>query len=531
VLRRALAALALLALAGCARSGSAPAAPGGVLRLAINAEPRSLLSLVSQSIQDNEILRLIYDPLIACDAAGRPVPALAAVVPTRANGGISRDGLTVTYHLRRGVRWQDGVPFTSEDVAASFRAVMDPRSVVQTRHGYDVVARVETPDPLTVRFRLKRPFAPFVGTVFAESDAPYYVAPAHLLGRGPLAQSALNAAPVGTGPFRVVHWMRGDRLKLVANASYWQGKPALARVVVRFITDENTQLVALRSGDVDGAITMSANAAATARTVAGIRIATAPLNAYWGVMMNNQPGHPTADVRVRRALAMALDAASFRANVTHGFYTPPIADLPAVLWAADRALRPIPHDVAAARALLASAGYGPEHPLALDLAIIQASQTHRMEAVAVQSELKALGVDVRVHPYVPTMFDAPQSQGGILARGRYDIALYGWYAGMDPDDSGQFTCDQRPPNGYDHSFYCSAAMDAAQRAALASYDEGTRKRAYAHIEALLLRDVPIAFLGSPVAISALRDGIGGFAPTLVTQTANAQRWTLRSAAP
>ena len=115
----------------------------------------------------------------------------------------------------------------------------------------------------------------------------------------------------------------------------------------------------------------------------------------------------------------------------------------------------------------------------------------------------------------------------MLSRGRYDIAFYGWYAGMDPDDSGQFTCDQRPPSGYDHSFYCSAEMDAAQRDALASYDERARKRAYARIEALLLRDVPIAFLGSPVAISALRDGVGGFAPSLVTQTANAQKWTLR----
>ncbi|HEY6235786.1 MAG TPA: ABC transporter substrate-binding protein, partial [Candidatus Elarobacter sp.] len=368
MMRRALAAIVLITVAACARS-SATNGTGAELRLAINAEPRSLLPLLAQSIQDNEILRLIYDPLIACDAAGRPVPALAAVVPTRANGGIARDGLTVTYHLRHGVRWHDGVAFTSADVAASFRAVMDARSVVMTRHGYDVVARVDTPDAYTVRFHLKRPFAPFVGTVFAESDAPFYVAPAHLL-RGALAQSSLNAAPVGTGPFRAVRWARGDRLELAANADYWQGSPALARIVMRFMSDENTQVVGLRSGDLDGVIGLSANAAATARGIAHLRIVRSPLNAYWGVMMNNGPGHATADLRVRRALAMAIDAASFRANVTHGFYARPIADLPAVLWAADRTLRPVPHDVAAARALLASAGYGPARPLALDLAMI-----------------------------------------------------------------------------------------------------------------------------------------------------------------
>jgi peptide/nickel transport system substrate-binding protein len=522
IVRRALAAIVLLALAACAQS-SQPTPPA--LRLAIANEPHSMLSLLSQAIQENELLRLVYDPLIACDRAGNPVPALAAVVPTRANGGISRDGLTVTYRLRRGVRWHDGTPFSSADVAASFRAVMDPRSVVQSRHGYDAVARVDTPDRYTVRFRLKRPFAPFVGTVFAESDAPYYIAPAHLLGNGPLAQSSLNAAPVGTGPYRVARWARGDRLELAANASYWNGSPSIPRIAVRFIADENTQLVGLRSGDVDGVIALSANAAAQARTIAHVRVATSPLNAYWGVMMNGQRGHATADVRVRRALAEAIDGKSFRDNVTHGFYAPAIADLPAVLWAADRTLRPIRHDLADARRLLASAGYGPARPLALDLAILQSSQTHRVEAVALQSQLAALGIEVRVHAYLGNVFDAPPSEGGILTRGRYDLALYGWYAGMDPDDSGQFLCDQRPPAGYDHSFYCSADMDGAQRDALASYDQPARKRAYARIEALLLRDIPIHFLASPVAISALRDEIGGFSPSLVTQTANAQRWT------
>lgn len=527
---RVLASIALLALAACApttRVGMSPDQTG--LRLAINAEPHSLDPLLSQSIQENEILRLIYDPLIASDGAGRPVPALAMIVPTRLNGGISRDGRTITYHLRPGVRWHDGRAFTSRDVAASFRAVMDPRSVVQSRHGYDVVARVETPDPLTVRFRLKRPFAPFVGTVFAESDAPYDVAPAHLV-EGGLARSPLATSPVGTGPFRFVRWRRGDRLELAANDAYWGGAPSIRNVTVRFILDENTQLVALRSGDLDGIIGLSANAAALARGIDGIRVVTSPLNAYWGVMMNTARG-ATADRRIRRAIGEAVNAAQFRLNVTHGLYAAPVADLPAAMWAYDPTLRPTAYDPGHARSLLARAGYGPAHRLALDLAILQSSQTHRTEAVALQGALRPLGIDVRIHPYLGNVFDAPPSEGGILTRGRYDLAFYGWYGGMDPDDSGQFMCDQRPPAGYDHSFYCSREMDAAQRTALAVYDEDGRRRAYRKIEALLLRDLPIAFLGSPVAVSALRDDLDGFAPSLVTQTANAQRWKLRAVSP
>jgi len=525
IVRRALAPLALacVLLGGC--GGSPARSHPAELRLAVALEPHSLVTLLAQSITENELLRLIADPLIACDAAGRPVPALALAVPSRINGGISPDGLRVLYHLRHGVRWHDGEPFTSADVAASFRAVMDPNNPVQTRHGYDVVARVETPDAYTVRFVLKRPFAPFVGTVFAESDAPYYLAPAHLL-HGPLVRSRLADAPIGTGPYEVVRWTRGDRLELAANAAYWGGKPAIPRVTVRFIPDENTQLLALRSGDLDGVVGLSANAAASASSIEGFRISTAPLNAYFGIMMNNGRG-PMTDGRLRRAVAETADAAAFRTNVTHGYYAPAIADLPPALWAADRKLAPIPHDLVDARRLVAAAGYGPAHRLALELAILATSQTSRAEAVQLQSELRPLGIDLSIHPYFGNVYDAPPSEGGILTRGRYDLALYGWYAGMDPDDSGQFSCDQRPPAGYNHSFYCSSEMDAAQRDALRSDDEPARRAAYARIETLLLRDVPIAFLASPVAISALRTDLEGFAPTLVTQTANAQHWSLR----
>jgi peptide/nickel transport system substrate-binding protein len=526
MLRRAIATLSLAGalMGGC---GGPPArSHPDELRLAVAQEPHSLVTLLAQSITENELLRLIADPLIACDAAGRPVPALAVAVPSRYNGGISADGLRITYRLRHGAVWHDGKAFTSADVAASFRAVMDPQNAVQTRHGYDVVARVETPDAHTVRFVLKRPFAPFVGTVFAESDAPYYLAPAHLV-HGAVARSQLASTPIGTGPYEVVRWTRGDRLELAANAAYWGGKPAIPRITVRFMPDENSQLVGLRSGDLDGVIGLSANSAANASSIEGLRISSAPLNAYFGIMMNNGRG-PMTDVRLRRAVAEAADAAAFRTNVTHGYYAPAIADLPPALWATNRRLAPTPHDLAGARRLIAAAGYGPARRLPLDLAIIATSQTYRAEAVQLQSELRPLGIDVSIHPYFGNVYDAPPSEGGILTRGRYDLALYGWYAGMDPDDSGQFLCDQRPPAGYNHSFYCSPAMDVAQRDALRSYEEPTRRAAYARIEALLLRDAPIAFLASPVAISALRADLQGFAPTLVTQTANAQRWTMRT---
>jgi peptide/nickel transport system substrate-binding protein len=145
--------------------------------------------------------------------------------------------------------------------------------------------------------------------------------------------------------------------------------------------------------------------------------------------------------------------------------------------------------------------------------------------VLIASMLKDVGIETDLKGYTTSLLYGPPG-AGIQADGKFDSSLQTWYAGSDPDDSTQLTCDQVAPKGFNWTRYCSAAMDAAQRDALRSPDERTRKRAYARIEALLLRDVPIAFLASPVAISALRDDLGGFSPTLVTQAANAQRWTL-----
>ena len=146
------------------------------------------------------------------------------------NGGISKDGLTITYHLRHGVRWHDGAPFDSGDVKFTWQAIMNPRNNVVSRRGYDQVASVDTPDDYTVVFHMKRFFAPAIDTIFGESDTPYRILPrASARERIPISiRSPFNSAPVGTGPYRFVRWLRGDRIVLAANPAYFRGAPKIA---------------------------------------------------------------------------------------------------------------------------------------------------------------------------------------------------------------------------------------------------------------------------------------------------------------
>ncbi len=231
-------AILLTAVSGCSKTGAPSSARSdGVLRIAVPQDPKTLNPILTSSTIDASVQRLMFEPLISADAQGREVPILAAQVPSIENGGISRDGLTIMYHLRPNLHWSDGVPLTSKDVAFSWTAVMNPDNDVVSRHGYDDIARVDIPGDTTVVVHLRAPLASFVNTFFAESDSPYDVLPAHVLERYPnLNQIPFNDRPdVVDGPFKFVRWLHGDRVTLAANDSFFMGKPKLRGIEVQTV--------------------------------------------------------------------------------------------------------------------------------------------------------------------------------------------------------------------------------------------------------------------------------------------------------
>lgn len=265
----------------------------GVLGIGSQVSPNTLDPLLAANTTENMIDRLIFDVLISTDASGRrDVPMLAATVPTLENGGISRDGLTLTYHSRN-VRWSDGVPFTSKDVKFSWSAILNPHNNVISQTGYSLVRSVDTPDPWTVVFHMRKKFSPAIDTLFAESDSPYNVVPEHILGKlTDINNVAFNSAPVGTGPFLFKEWARGDHLTLVANPHYYLGAPKLKEIIIKFIPDENTELSALRTHDL--------------KALPGVRLVLQDRNEYERIQINTL--HPPLDdVRVRQAIAYALN--------------------------------------------------------------------------------------------------------------------------------------------------------------------------------------------------------------------------------
>jgi peptide/nickel transport system substrate-binding protein len=508
----------------------------GLLRVAVSSEPRNVNPLLASSEIDVFIDRLMFEPLVTADPHGDPVPMLAVATPALSNGGITEDGLTITYHLRRDAYWTDGVPVTSADVKWSWKAVIDSNNNVISRHGYDIVRTIDTPDTHTVIVHLKQRFAPFVNTFFAESDQPYDVVPAHILARySNINQIAFNERPdVSDGPFRFVSWTHGDRIELRANPSFFKGRPRLDRIVVSFVPDENTEINLLRTHAVDFVSQPTINTYLALRDVPDTRIAFVNVNGYDGLQFNlDRPG--VANPLVRRAIAYALDKSMLVKTLTYGQERVASEDIPDWMWAYDRNVPTYPYSVATARRLLALAGWpvGSDgvarragKPLTLLLVCESDNATHRKESLLVQDALRAIGIEVEVKYYPSEMVYATAGLGGILQTGKFDIAPYPWYAGVDPDDSSQFLCAMRPPNGYNTSRYCNPLMEAAQRTAIADYRAAARKAAYARIERLLARDNPDLFFWYQRQQEAISVDFKNFAPNPVTASWNAWEWSI-----
>ena len=541
---RSLALSCLILASGCTRVGRIvdngqthhPWTHPDTLRIAMLGSPNTLNPILSTQQFEAQAEALALDPLISRDGHGRDVPILAARVPTTANGDVSRDGLRIRYLLRRGVVWQDGAPFTSRDVAFTWQAIMNPRTAVASRHGYDDVLRVETPDPFTAVFVLRHPFAPAVDTFFAPSDTPLAILPAHLLERySSLDRIPYDALPVGTGPYRVVRWIRNDRIEYERNDRYFLGRPKIGRIVLHIIPDENTIVEQMRAHELDWFVEATPRVYPQIRGLSNVAIRLVPLNANESIQFNvTKP--PWSDTRLRRAVGFAIQKSALAEKVTFGSTVPATEDLPPISWAFDPHAGTARPDPTLAAKLFDAAGWH-LHPdgfryrngrrLTLELSYRSDSLTDRNLSVVLASMLLGAGIDVSLKGYETSLYFGPVGTG-ILADGRYEAGLMLWYAGVDPDNSSQLVCSERPPAGYNWARYCNAAMDAAQRSALTRYDRATRIRAYARIERLLAADAPFVYLWWPRQIEAISDDLHGFEPNGVIEDWNAYRWSLES---
>ena len=532
--RLAAAAALAVAIASGAHAARAPAATQSVLRVASRGEPDSLNPLLSQQDLSYALASLIFSHLVSADGSGTPIPDLATEVPTLRNGGISSDGKTYRYHLRHGVTWHDGVAFTSADVRFSWQAVMNPRNDIFGRQGYAEVAAIDTPDRYTVVVHLKRRYPPFVSQFFTDlqEDAKALV-PAHLLrGLPDLNRAAYNARPIGTGPFRVVEWRRGERIRLAAFPAYWRGRPGLDRIDFSIVPDDATILNLLRSGQTDFVANPSADFYPQYRVLTDY-VTTLGRSNVMEMLLSNDARPGLRDLAVRRAMVRAIDVDALIEKITHGVGERAYDVLPPGTLGYVRN-PPVPFDPTAARRELDAAGWrsgadgvrrrGGER-LSFALIYPAGSSTERALGVQIQAMLHAVGIDVQLKGYA---YETIFAYDGPIVTHRYDLSTAQNTLQLDPDYSEYLTCAAFRPHGENDDLYCDAAFDAAERAGLASDDPAVRARAYGIAERRIAATVPFIPLYLLRRITVATKRLRGYAPApTVAPWWDAWRWRLR----
>lgn len=491
------------------------------LRLTNLSEPDSLNPVIGNQQIDVDLSMFWAGYLLNYDDKNEFVPELATEEPTLRNGGIHSDGKTIVYHLRRGVKWQDGAPFTADDVVFTYRAIMNPKNNVNSRTGYDVIRRIEKKDDYTIVVHLKHPWAPFVASFFTMSSTAYPVLPAHLLAQYPdINHIPYNQKPVGTGPFKITDWQHGTLIRFVANPDYWRGPPKLHQIDYRPIPDANTVLTELRTHEEDFDFNASEAQVGEFRTIGGDEVQLVPFNAYAEYAFNLRKPI-LSDVRVRRALVAATDRKTIIDNVTHGVQLLGEGDQPDFLPWADKSIQQAPYDPAEAKRLLDEAGWHVGRDgvrtkngkrLAITIATTTGSAAGAAVSVLLQRWWHDVGVEASVRTYVAPLMFGGYAAGGIVQTGKYDVAFYSWYSGVDPDDSTLFMCDQFPPGGQNTYFLCDHRLDAAERTALDSYDPAVRKRAYDTIQSILVSERPFLTLWFVRRVNVFNSDLKNFKP-------------------
>jgi len=524
--RAAVAALALALVVGCSSGSSSGGGPAHRLRIANGqGDPNSLNIHLDPSATTGFIAELSQAYFARYDRHAKPIPELVTVIPTRANGGISRDGRTIVWHLRPGVKWSDGEPFTGDDVVFTVNAIMNPaNNEEQGTSGWDQIASMQQPDPYTVVFHLKRPYGSYLPLFFGTAANEPCILPKHILGSLPdINKAPYNQLPVGIGPFRVTAWRRGDAIELEANPYYWRGKPKLEHITYKLLPSQETLANQLQTGETDLWPLMPPSYTQRLKTVDALRVKvqanfrTTNLDFVYTQRL-------VSDVRVRRAVRAAIDRKRLTATILHGYGTLHDGVVIPLDPPGDRdAIEPF--DPAESGRLLDASGWlrgadgvrvknGERLVLHAVYPIGTAELDQTIEAV--RAALRTVGIVMESRKFAPNVFRAPAASGGILYAGKFEIALYPRTLEAVSDVNGLYGCKTIPPSGENASRYCNPHVDALLQAVESSYDDATRRALFGRVQAQIVTDVPTIILHVWRGGYAWNKRLSGFDPPVIT---------------
>ena len=499
--------------------GPATPAYGDAFVVGSIGEPSTLIPLLASDSASHEVAGYVFNGLIRYDKDLKLEGDLAE------SWEVSPDGLTIIFHLRRGVKWHDGAAFTSRDVLYTYRVTIDPKTPTAYADAFKQVSRAEAPDPYTFRVTYSKPFAP------ALESWGVSVLPSHLLEGKDITKSTLSRHPIGTGPYVFKEWVAGQKVTLEANPNYYEGRPYIGRYVYRIIPDNATMYMELTAGGVDMmgiSPVQYQRQTNTPEFTDKFNKYRYPASAYTYLGYNLR--HPLfSDRRVRQALTCAINKDEIVHGVLLGMGQVAHSPYKPGTWAHNPGVRGFDYNPDRARALLAEAGWLKKNsdgvlvkngkPFRFTILTNQGNDQRLKTAVIIQNRLKAIGVEVKIR-----VIEWASFLSQFIDKGKFDAVLLGWTIGQDPDLYDIWHSSKTNPKELNFIGYRNPEVDRLLEEGRGTFDMEKRKRCYYRFQEILAEDQPYTFLYVPDALPVVSARFRGIVPAPAGISYNFIKW-------
>lgn len=505
--------------AAAAASSSAIPATGDSLVEGTIGEASTLIPLLASDASSHAVAGQIYNGLVKYDKNLNIVGDLAE------SFDIAPDGLTITFHIRRGVRWHDGAPLTSRDVLYTYRVTIDPKTPTAYAEDFKQVKSITAPDSHTVRVTYDSPFAP------ALASWGVSILPAHLLEGTDITRSPLARNPVGTGPYRFKEWISGQKIVLEVNSDYFEGRPYIDKYVYRIIPDSSTMYMELKAGAID---LMALTPVQYARQT-GSESFTGRFNKYRYpsssyLYMGYNLRHPLfGDKRIRQAMTAAINKDELVQGVLFGMGQRAHGPIVPGRWAYNPAVRDIGYDPKRAAELLAEAGWKEKNsdgilvrngkPFKFTILTNQGNQQRLMTAQIIQQRLRQVGIDVKIRIVEWAAFLKE-----FVNKGNFEVVLLAWSISQDPDMYDIWHSSKTNVGELNFVGYKNPEVDRLLIEGRSTFDIEKRKRAYFRIQDILADEQPYTFLYVPDSLPVVSSRVRGVEPAPAGIGHNQIRW-------
>ncbi|NJD62783.1 MAG: peptide-binding protein [Deltaproteobacteria bacterium] len=523
--------LAVAMTSGCSseKKGGTAAEPAGkqgapaygdAIVFGSNGDVSGFLTAVTSDAASHDAASYVFNGLVRYDKNVTLEGELAE------SWNVSPDGKKITFRLRKGVKWHDGEPFTSEDVLFTYRKMIDPKTPTAYAEDFRQVRRAAAPDPYTFVVEYEKPFAP------ALASWGMSILPKHLLETyEDISKSPLNKEhPIGTGPYKFVEWKPGERVVFDANPDYFEGRPYLQRVVTRVIPDQATLFLELKSGGIDSMnltplqYTRQTETDEFRKSYNKFRY-TAFNYTYLGFRLS----HPFfKDKKVRQGIACAIRKKELVDGVLFGLGQEAIGPYKPGTWVYNPDVPKFPYDPERAKRLLAEAGWKPGtdgtlekggQPFRFTVLTNAGNESRSKTAAILQQHLAAVGIRMEIRTVEWAAFI-----NEFIDKRKFDAVILGWSITPDPDQYDIWSSKKTGPKELNFVGYSNPEVDRLLEEGRRTFDIEKRKKAYFRIQEILAEELPYVFLYVPDSLPAVHRRIHGIEPAPIGIAYNFIRW-------